>query len=310
MIPGALFALGMARERRWSYEQLGLFLGLSALGVGIGGQETYGQTIGLFREADTRAWGLFGLSVKGAVWGLLSGLLISLAWIRPKRPVTVSLVLLVATHIGWQFINHPKLLYFSNPLVRPREELWAGLLLAGLGLLALLRNACAIRLGLLGALGGAVGFGGGAFWNLVPVANFPGWKCMEFSFGFILGLALREGIPNEAPAEAATSRRVWLAYPALAAAVISLDLFLPIRFAFTAAVALLLPLLLRSPALGWPIGFGVTLCAACLDLYPKYPAWAIAFTTVPQALMYLRPQHSPWLLLGCCSFIYYLEYLR
>ena len=33
--------------------------------------------------------------------------------------------------LGWAAINEPKLLYFSNRLDSPREEVWAGLLLGG-----------------------------------------------------------------------------------------------------------------------------------------------------------------------------------
>jgi hypothetical protein len=308
MIPGALFAMGIARERKWGFTETGLFLGLAALGVGLGGQETYGQTIGLVRDPDTRLWGLLGLTVKGAAWGLLGGLVMSLAWVRPSRPLTLALVLVGATHIGWQWVNHPKWIYFSNRVVAPREELWAGLWLSGLALAAVLRNPVSNRLALYGAIGGGLGFGGGSLWNLVPVAGFPGWKCMEFTLGFVLAFSLRRAIPQTAPASA--SQPLWAAYPMLAAAIIGLNFYLPLRFAFTATVALALLFLMRYPQLGWPIGFGVTLCAACLDLHPRYTYWAVTFATLPQTLMHFKPLHGPWLLLAICSFIYCLEYLR
>ncbi len=308
MIPGALWAMAVAYRRRWTLSQASLFAGLCALGIGLGGQETYGQTIGLLRDPATRLWGLAGLTLKGAVWGLLGGVVISLAWLLPKRALTPALLLVIATQVGWQFINQPKLIYFSHPFVQPRAEIWAGLLLSALALLVYLRSPIANKLAAFGALGGAIGFGAGSLFNLVPLANFPGWKCMEFAFGLILGAALWPAVPKDPPQEAAGPAPVF-AYPLLAAVVIGVDLNLSVRFAFTAATALLLLGLARYPQLGWPLAFSVTLVAACLDLYKIHPAWAVAFAILPQALLpKLSILQAMLTLLACCCGIYALEY--
>lgn len=308
MIPGALWAMAIAHNRRWSVSQASLFAGLCALGIGLGGQETYGQTIGLLREPSTRLWGLAGLSLKGAIWGMLGGAVISLAWLLPKRALTPALMLIVGCQLGWQLINQPKLLYFSHPFLQPREEIWAGLLLSAIGLLVFLRSPITNRLALAGALGGAIGFGAGSLFNLVPIANFPGWKCMEFAFGLILGAALSLAVPKDAPKESSSPAPVY-AYPILAAFTIAGDFYLPLRFAYTAVVALLLFPLARVPQLGWPLAFSVTLAAACLGLYKVHPAWAVALAIVPPAMLpRLSMLQAMLTLLASCCLIYALEY--
>ena len=46
--------------------------------------------------------------------------------------------MLICVVVGIHFINEPKLIYFSDPVNKPREESWAGLLFGGLALLAYL----------------------------------------------------------------------------------------------------------------------------------------------------------------------------
>jgi hypothetical protein len=45
----------------------GVIAAFGAVGIGLGGDMPYGQTIGLTLASDTRSWGLLGLFVKGAV---------------------------------------------------------------------------------------------------------------------------------------------------------------------------------------------------------------------------------------------------
>ena len=70
MIPGAMVALAICIL-------LGLKPGITSIivvfgvaGVGLGGEVTYGQTLGFLRNPETMWWGLLGTTVKGAVWGL------------------------------------------------------------------------------------------------------------------------------------------------------------------------------------------------------------------------------------------------
>ena len=56
-----------------------------AIGMGIGGSMTYGQTIGLTQNPalighwDAWWWGMLGLSVKGAIWIGFAGLFLGMA---------------------------------------------------------------------------------------------------------------------------------------------------------------------------------------------------------------------------------------
>jgi hypothetical protein len=317
MIPGALWAMAVAHQKGWSARRASLLVGLSALGFGMGGQETYGQSIGLLREVDTRWWGLLGLTLKGAIWGMLAGTIVSLTWLMPARPVRVAVLLLGGSQAGWMFINEPKRIYFSHPFLQPRVEIWAGLGLSALAVLALLRNRMAFRLALFGLIGGGLGFGGGSFFNLVPVAGFPGWKMMEFTFGLVMGGVMWFAVPDVEPEEAPVFQGWHLvSYPLMSAVVIGLEMFLSVRFAYSVAVALMLLVLPRFPQLGWMLGFGVTIAAACVELNEKQqPVWAVVLAIVPVAVLawwqlkrddFVRP--AMWLLLGVCCWIYCLEY--
>src|SRR6188472_1414770 len=183
MIPGAMIGLVLCVLLN-RYSDSGLVAAFAAIGVGFGGQETYGQTVGLSLQPETFWWALLGFVVKGAAWGLLGGAFIGIA----------LAIMVLGTWIGWQFLNHPKLFYFSNRLDRPREELWAGLWLGGLLLLAWLRSPVPASFALSGAIGGGIGFGVGASLQPMGKAVWAGmplgwWKAMELTFGAILGLA-------------------------------------------------------------------------------------------------------------------------
>ena len=206
MIPGALVALLLCQYLGYSAPAAAAVAAFGALGVGFGGIMTYGQTLGLLREADTFWWGLLGTTLKGAVWGLLGGAILGLGFLARHiswRSLAMAfVVLLIGAIVGIHFINEPKLIYFSNPVDKPREESWAGLLFGSLALLACLRvlepkfAGIPARFAAYGAIGGAIGFGGGCLLLAMQghVAEewrwLPYWKFMEFTFGFIFGAAL------------------------------------------------------------------------------------------------------------------------
>ncbi len=197
MIPGAMIGLVLCLllDR---HSDAGRIAAFAAIGVGFGGQETYGQTVGLSLQPETFWWAILGFVIKGAVWGLLGGAFIGIALDRQRYTTTQLLagfaIMILGTWLGWQFLNSPKLIYFSNRFDRPREELWAGLWLGGLLLLAWLRSRVPSLFALYGAIGGGIGFGLGA--SLQPMgrvvwAGMPlgWWKAMELTFGALLGLA-------------------------------------------------------------------------------------------------------------------------
>lgn len=204
LIPGTFVTLAICLLLDFKMETAAIAALFGAIGIGYGGNMTYGQTLGFLRSTDTMYWGVIGCLVKGTVWGLLGGAVLGLGIDRTvcsrKTVILAILVTIPAFYLGLALINDPKLIYFSNRLDKPRDESWAGLLFAAIALLSYLgvcgpRGAVKIplRFALWGALGGGLGFGGGClFLAFGPKEwNWIGWwKMMEFSFGLIFGSAL------------------------------------------------------------------------------------------------------------------------
>jgi hypothetical protein len=207
--------------------------------IGFGGSMTYGQTIGLTHDAAlvgnwaALRWGMLGLAVKGGVWIGFAGLFLGMG-LGGVRYRARELLLLMGALIGLflagiYVLNSPfdpasKLLpkiYFSADWcwrpdaedLKPRREVWGGLLLALLGALLFAgvwrRDRLARNLALWGMLGGAVGFPLGQSlqayhaWNpevfrqgiwttLGPHVNW--WNMMETAFGATAGAALGLGL--------------------------------------------------------------------------------------------------------------------
>ena len=222
MIPGAMVMLVICMLLDISFSVAAVMVVFGTAGIGMGGEMTYGQTLGFLRNPDTVWWGTCGTTVKGGIWGLVGGTFIGLGLlhrgIKIKTIITALLLFLVGFVIGLKLINDPKLIYFSDPVNKPRQESWAGLLFGAITLLTWLKvktNSAAFRLVIrfagYGLVGGALGFGLGAFWLVLGFHLGKNswitewWKLMEFSFGFIMGgffgyaaWLSRRGIQSEA----------------------------------------------------------------------------------------------------------------
>jgi hypothetical protein len=281
MIPGAMIALALCRLLGRE-AGAGTIAAFGAIGVGFGGQETYGQTVGLSYVPETFAWAILGFAIKGAAWGLAGGACLGTAFERDRVPYRRLLLAFAAMILGcwagWALINYPKLIYFSNRLDRPREELWAGLWLGGLLYLAVLRNRTAQWFALAGTIGGGVGFAVGAalqVWGRGVWAEMPlgWWKVMELTFGALFGLALglcawrlRDGIAAGQERPARTHLLQALAFAVLAVSLTALaGEALPIRFPYTVACAVLACLAWRSEPLAWQTAITATYFAFSLD---------------------------------------------
>lgn len=205
MIPGAMVVLSLSILLRMPATLTAVVLVFGVFGVGLGGEMTYGQTLGFLRNPDTVWWGTAGTTLKGAVWGLNAGAVLALGFVFrqiPKKKVIIGFLLMMAGMVvGFKLINDPMVLYFSDP-ENPRHESWAALLTGGLAFLAyfrfvLDRNQFILlrRFAFWGTLGGGLGFGLGGFW-MVMGSQMPGtvftawWKSMEFTFGLLLGTSL------------------------------------------------------------------------------------------------------------------------
>ncbi|MGE3309111.1 MAG: hypothetical protein AB7O66_04010 [Limisphaerales bacterium] len=222
----------------------------ATVAMGWGGAMTYGQTVGLTHDqalvghVDALRWGLLGLAIKGSVWigfaGLFLGMAVGGVRYRPLELAGLFAGMLVLAYIGIRLLNEPfdparRLLprvYFSadwrwNPDadLKPRREIWGGLLFALVGAIlhtALARrDRIAVRLAGWGMLGGALGFPAGqslqAFhaWHLPwfrsgalagidPLINW--WNFMETTFGAVFGAVLGFGVWRCLRSPASTAR--------------------------------------------------------------------------------------------------------
>jgi len=333
MIPGALVAMALCLLLDRDASSSGLIAAFGAIGVGFGGEMTYGQTVGFIIKPETYVWGLAGLTLKGAVWGLLGGAVLGTALVErqfTRTWIAVALASIVAgTYAGWRWINQPKLLYFSDPVNKPRAEIWAGLLLGALLFLACLRLAGDARIpagfALAGFISGGIGFGlGGTLMSLGMHQPYlqrwnPWWKLMEMVFGFCFGLGLGlfawrrrkelSAICHERAAERAP--RFWLLIAG--AAVVVVDLFLVesnvrLRYSYVVAGVLVLAGLLVVRSLAWQVAVAATYTFAAINSAQFYssvrklgepaPAWSLAIATavVFALLLALRQRQAKPLL--------------
>ncbi len=322
MIPGAIVALAICLTRGIAPSARACAFG--ALAISFGGEMTYGQTVGASIAADTRAWGLLGLTLKGAIWGMLGGAVMSLGFqpIAPRLMAQIGVLLSVSTWVGWKLINEPKLIYFSNRLDRPREEIWAGFLLAALTLMVWLgpQQPHLLRFALWGTLGGGLGFGLGGVLQSYGIQylgrQYPWWKGMEFTFGLSFGWALAMAArhlpssdePNPAPAP----------WPAQLGAAVFLSLLLfgdlvdlPLRFGSLVLGVFVLWLITLYPPMAWQVALTVTIAATIVDLADlrkgdhgvEHYAVATAAALVFSALVarYVRNASSGLLWLTWCT---------
>lgn len=301
MIPGAIVVLTLCLL--YPRRDVAMLAAFGAIGVGIGGEMTYGQTVGFSVHAETFWWGILGLALKGAIWGLLAGTVIGLGFApRPMLVLGGAAVMAVATWAGWKLINEPKLVYFSDPVTKPRPEIWAGFLLAALALLGYLawqgKAQPALRFALAGFIGGGIGFGGGgAIQGLgrifTPQLNLHWWKYMEFFFGFCFGWALawawaHSALPEDDRSPDHSPSPLW---EMAGAAILIAGLFwlswqLSVRFAYLLAGGAMLYLLTKYKWAAKHIAFTATFTGVALDLArywsreyhrgPAEPAYAAA----------------------------------
>jgi hypothetical protein len=205
-----------------------------AVGIGIGGSMTYGQTIGLTQDkvlignGSALVWGMTGLAIKGGIWIGLAGLLLGagLGGIRYRwyEWLAVAFGALLVARLGIWLLNEPyepsaqrlPYIYFSeswrwkpDSVVKPRREVWGGLLMVFLAVATFTRlrgDRLGWRLGGWGFLGGALGFPAGQclqayhawnaewFQSLAWDRHINWWNMMEITFGAIMGATLCLGV--------------------------------------------------------------------------------------------------------------------
>ncbi len=332
MIPGAMIGLvvaalpGLERQAAW-------LAACGAIGVGLGGQMTYGQTVGLSFMPETFRWAMLGFAVKGGAWGLAGGAVVGAGLLRNRAGwragrFFLGLALMVAaTGAGWRLANAPRLVYFSDPLNKPREEVWAGLLAGALAFLLAAAHGplrrVAWRFALWPMLGGAAGFPLGAAlqaWGrgVDGLRWLDWWKGMEFTFGALLGLGFaaaawrsREdlaAIPEAAPPEDRAALPVSLLLAAAAAVVcIGIENRVPLRFNYSLGGAVVLAAALRSDLVARHAAITATVASFLLDFVENTPAlagatgWAVVAAGAAAAAVSITPDcgaRRPFLMLA------------
>lgn len=316
LIPGAMVMLCLCWLLRIG-RGLGTIVAIGTVGIGLGGQETYGQTIGFLRSAETVLWGLSGLAIKGGMWGLSGGVLAGLGFMSKRyRGIEIAIglaVMMGVTLLGIHFIDEPKLAYFSNRLDKPRDEVWVGVTLGALALvsylLTLQRETVSAKFALAGLIAGAAGFGGGGLFIAYgatlpnPYSGWPWWKMMEFTFGALYGLGLgaiaywlRAGLRDENAAAGRyphadllpdmTLGGLLSAGLIVAVAPLWLNFTIPHRAAWSLIAPVLILISLISNRLSWQIALSLTVGGFLRDCLVRYvkneqmPAWGDDWLTV------------------------------
>jgi hypothetical protein len=203
MIPGAMVAICLSLMLKIPVRLASVVAVFGVVGIGLGGEMTYGQTLGFLLKPETMWLGTLGTTVKGSVWGLLGGVVLAMGFLYnrlPRRTIIIAFGLLLAGMLaGFKLINQPMIIYFSDP-AKPRPESWGALLVGAMAVLIYLKTKSDVvsfriisRFALMGMIGGGLGFGFGGFWMVLgsrlpdEVVFKEWWKAMEFTFGFIMG---------------------------------------------------------------------------------------------------------------------------
>jgi hypothetical protein len=282
MVPGVLVVLTLCGLLPGKLFSRGLAVGLGAIAFGYGATITTQDTAQLadgqiFRVGNTMALDYTGLAIKGAVWAMVGGAVIGLAFVASRyrwRDIVIAMAaLVVAFPVGWALINKPRPVYFSVT----RHESYGGYLVGCLVLLAWLtfrgRTKVPLVLAACAAVAGGVGFPLGVFLNSLGLHSvYVGgwhdwWKVAETTYGAFMGIGLGIGtwlIKDKLPdldAQAApalsTMSRAW-----------GTLLGLGICAAFV---------LLSVAGIGeWLVPGSIMVCAVCY--FPKKLGWHLGIT--------------------------------
>lgn len=238
MMSGLLmgFVLMLLFCRRANSLAVARAIALCTVAIGFGGSETYAQSVGLTHDAHFHGnfpallWGMTGLAVKGAVWvgfgGAFLGLALGGVRYRSLEMLAVMLGIIGLHFLGVKLLNQPfdpdkrilPTVYFSHDWkwandpdveLKPRPEIWGGLVFALTGLIVyagvVRRDAMCVLMGFWGILGGAVGFPSSQIvqaWNAWNPEFFREmfdtpinwWNFMETEFGCVMGAFLGLGL--------------------------------------------------------------------------------------------------------------------
>ncbi len=207
LVPGALLGLAIAiasGKKHWQ-EKAPLIGAGGALGMSLGGIQSYGILIGYTQGIDVLnvTYGYLSLAVVGGLWGAFCAGILGMILSDKQKSLLFWIFFLITIYISaWIFyfvlIDLLKLL-----MTPPRVENWAMVLGAVVALFVINyiqgeHKTC--RLVLRGFLAGAVGFMFGELlqvWGKFLGPPFDWWKVMEISFGFVMGMGIAYAVFRE-----------------------------------------------------------------------------------------------------------------
>jgi hypothetical protein len=206
MIPGAMVAICLSMLLKVPMKLAPVVAVFGVVAIGLGGEMTYGQTLGFLLKPETMWWGTLGTTVKGSIWGLLGGIVLALGInydrLSGRAIIFALIILMIGMFAGFKLINQPMVIYFSDR-ANPRPESWGALLTGAIFMFVFLwvkldevSFKIILRFAFFGMIGGGLGFGLGGFWMVLgsrlsdTVIFTSWWKAMEFTFGLLLGAFL------------------------------------------------------------------------------------------------------------------------
>jgi len=207
LIPGALLGLAIAiasGKKHW-LEKAPLLGAGGALGMSLGGIQSYGILIGYTHGIDLLnvTYGYLSLAVVGGLWGAFCAGILGMVLSDRQKSLTFWALFLVAIYISAQISYFILIKVLKLLMTPPRVENWALVLGAVVALFVInfiQKEHKTCRLVLRGFFAGAIGF---MFGELLQVLGrflgpeFDWWKVMEISFGFVLGIGIAYAVFRE-----------------------------------------------------------------------------------------------------------------
>ncbi|MCB0730317.1 MAG: hypothetical protein KDC88_04725 [Ignavibacteriae bacterium] len=198
---GALALVVVAGKKHW-LKNIPVLAALGAIGWAVGGMSSYGVVIGYCRSTDFMnvLYGYVMLAVIGGIYGYIGGgfLGLGLETDKNKKPDWANLIaqMVAGGMLVWGFIIY-QLEWFMTP---PRSELWAAAFggCAALGWYMWRENfKKSFRIAAFTGLGAGFGFSFGNFIQVIGASSgisYNWWNVMEFTLGFLGGLAMAYAI--------------------------------------------------------------------------------------------------------------------
>ncbi|HOV33366.1 MAG TPA: hypothetical protein PLX23_08395 [Candidatus Hydrogenedens sp.] len=209
LIPGALLGLALviaSGKKHWR-NAAPVIAAAGALGMSLGGIQSYGILIGYTRGIDILnvSYGYLMLAVVGGLWGAFCAGIIGMTLSDKRKGIPFWIFFLIALYISSIISYFLLIKVFKLLMTPPRVENWAYVLGAVVALFVInfvQKEHKTCRLVLRGFLVGAIGFMLGESLQIYGSflgPHFDWWKVMEVSFGFVLGIGIAYAVFREYP---------------------------------------------------------------------------------------------------------------